>query len=557
MKRISFFPPSCGSLKLAVPGQPWIWLVCFWAILIATNAAAATWYVDSSATGANNGTNWTNAWTSLSSASGSSVHAGDTVYISGGPAGSYRTYTVSSWIPKGGTAGNPITYQIGQDASHNGTAAFIGTGTWLHGSLAGIVISGDAGDGKMHFTIANPSTGNPSDPTTWICPFATILEGYSTGTDNYLRISYVNFGVNLTGSSLVLTSGGTGNEFDHIFCNFSNLTSGDIIFHLMNTAGTTWDSWKIHDNTMYVVHTYNDPGYGIDAIQGAGNGVSIYNNTVVSFPSAYSSSQHGDTFQILGGDYWKVYGNVSINVGDMGIYFAAWPGSSYNHIYVYNNIVIGTGMGIYFGSDNPGSTFNDIRILNNVVQGGYVFYGRSATGDTFTNSLVANNIITGGGGVSLPNNSGTPSMDNVTLSDSLATNSFVSYVAGSMHNDYHLKAAATSLIGQGTNLSSYFSTDFMGNTRPSSGNWDIGAYEYLQAIPVMNAVLPSGANLIISGTNGSPNGNYLVLASTNPLLPRTNWTRLSTNSFNGSGSFIFTNPITPNKPGLFYLLQSQ
>jgi T5SS/PEP-CTERM-associated repeat protein len=103
---------------------------------------AATWYVDTAATGSNNGTSWANAWTSISSATGSSVAPGDTVYISNG---SYANFN-----PKSGTVGNPITYKIGQQAGHNGTVTFTGSGTWLSNEN-NLIISGDAGDGQMHF----------------------------------------------------------------------------------------------------------------------------------------------------------------------------------------------------------------------------------------------------------------------------------------------------------------------------------------------------------------------------------------------------------------------
>ena len=54
------------------------------------------------ASGAQNGTSWANAWTSLSQISG--VSAGDTVYLSGGPSGSSRDYPMSiySAIPVAG-----------------------------------------------------------------------------------------------------------------------------------------------------------------------------------------------------------------------------------------------------------------------------------------------------------------------------------------------------------------------------------------------------------------------------------------------------------------------
>ena len=42
-------------------------------------------------------------------------------------------------------------------------------------------------------------------------------------------------------------------------------------------------------------------------------------------------------------------------------------------------------------------------------------------------------------------------------------------------DDYHLKAAATGVRGEGTDLSAYFTTDVDGETRVA---WDIGADEY-------------------------------------------------------------------------------
>src|SRR6185312_12974763 len=87
----------------------------------------ATWYVDGTASGADNGTSWANAWTSPTNIMG--ILPGDTVYISGGETGLSQTYSLpgdNAWPVVGGTHGNRITYQIGQDAAHNGTAVFQG-----------------------------------------------------------------------------------------------------------------------------------------------------------------------------------------------------------------------------------------------------------------------------------------------------------------------------------------------------------------------------------------------------------------------------------------------
>jgi glucose/arabinose dehydrogenase len=75
--------------------------------------------------------------------------------------------------------------------------------------------------------------------------------------------------------------------------------------------------------------------------------------------------------------------------------------------------------------------------------------------------------------------------------------------------------------------------------------------------PFINTVTLSGTNLIVSGTNGAQNRNYYILTSTNLALSPTNWLRTSTNPFDASGNFIFTNPVNPSQSQLFYLLQVQ
>lgn len=77
------------------------------------------------------------------------------------------------------------------------------------------------------------------------------------------------------------------------------------------------------------------------------------------------------------------------------------------------------------------------------------------------------------------------------------------------------------------------------------------------SVPDINAVTLSGANIIISGTNGPANKMYSVLVSTNLFSPTATWEPLSTNPFDGNGNFIFTNPVNPANPVLFYLLQLQ
>ena len=75
------------------------------------------------------------------------------------------------------------------------------------------------------------------------------------------------------------------------------------------------------------------------------------------------------------------------------------------------------------------------------------------------------------------------------------------------------------------------------------------------AAPGFNLSARSGTNLILGGTNGWPGQYYYVLASTNLALPRSQWTPMATNPFDPRGNFNFTNPVNPDQPYLFYLLQ--
>ena len=66
----------------------------------------------------------------------------------------------------------------------------------------------------------------------------------------------------------------------------------------------------------------------------------------------------------------------------------------------------------------------------------------------------------------------------------------------------------------------------------------------------------SGTNVIISGTNGSPNASFAVLAATNVALPLSNRVSLLTNQFGAAGELSFTNAIAPNEPRRFFRLRT-
>ncbi|HWX22977.1 MAG TPA: hypothetical protein VN578_24005 [Candidatus Binatia bacterium] len=73
--------------------------------------------------------------------------------------------------------------------------------------------------------------------------------------------------------------------------------------------------------------------------------------------------------------------------------------------------------------------------------------------------------------------------------------------------------------------------------------------------PFIRTVALSGTNLVLSGTNGPAGGSYSLLASTNLVLPLTNWTPVGTGAFDAGGNFALTNGLGPGLPQLFFRLQ--
>lgn len=73
---------------------------------------------------------------------------------------------------------------------------------------------------------------------------------------------------------------------------------------------------------------------------------------------------------------------------------------------------------------------------------------------------------------------------------------------------------------------------------------------------ITSSTLTQGTNFAMSGFNGTPNGTFYVIATTNLTVPLANWTVLSTNSFDQYGGFSFTNVIQPGLPEQFFSMEA-
>ena len=516
------FSPVGRNMKGTIPPKMNCLVLFLFFVLFSANAA--TWYVDSSVAASGNGTSWASAWKNFSNISG--VSAGDIVYISGGPSGSSQIYSLSTWSPPAGTSGNPITFQIGQDSLHNGTAYFSGGGSSSAFLNAGnyVTISGDAGDGQMHFAFTNMG---------YVC---------SLSSSSGLTLSYINMGSLSTGGSTTAgvldIAASVGFDMDNCYCVDSNPNSDHFSYNRCFGNARAFDQQFFHNNTIFVpCNTSGTPG--ADGLQWIGYGYSIYSNNIISYPTSYGGSQHPDGWQTTGGDaYCKIYANVILNFQDSCLY----GGIDYGPIsffLIYNNIgayTFGGGPqeGMFIAYDAPVSyTLTNCVIANNILvdsafAGGIADLQSSGT-PTFINDIVANNISLNSG--AMGNDSRVAQYGNVSVTSAQAATDFVSYTHyGGTNNNLHLLATALALRAMGTNLSSYFTVDKDGNPRPASGAWDIGPYVY-------------------GGSNTNPVLSVQPSASLSFGSVLTNTTAYLTNAMQNSGGGTVTGTATISSSG--------
>lgn len=455
-------------------------------ILFAMSAKAGTWYVDGTATGQNNGTSWADAWTSIKAMTGSRIQAGDIVYISGGPTGSTQTYLSRSHDTYAGqwlNVVNGVTYQIGQDPAHNGTAIFDGEGGsyWLAQNWKNVTISGDAGDGKRHFKLKDGSTKSAGNG------------GYWENT----RVTFVDFGKVAVG---IDHNPAISVEIDHCYFYIAN----DVADHCSYAkfSGSAYDVSKFHHNVVYVPRSSSIEGIGADALQWNGSGYSIYNNDFISYPSStYVGGQHQDGWQSTGesASFIQIYSNRFTDFSNYCIFPEPYLGG-FSHMKIFNNICVITranntqAIAVSATSTMPA---NDVLVANNVADGYSIPFtfrnprlypdASAWSGCRFSNNLSVN----GGTNIIDPNVS---QASNVGLSAVESETAFVQWTSFSSTNNYQLTLAASSLIGKGANLSTSFTFDKEFQTRAAVGGWDIGAYVLTPSSP-SGLVAPSNTRI--------------------------------------------------------------
>ena len=179
--------------------------------------------------------------------SGDIVHAGDTVYISGGTTS--NTYSSGVTISASGSSdASRVTLAVGQDAGHNGLVFLGGNLSMLNQSY--VTVNGGY-NGAIHLFIPTASEYYiEMAQTTWP------------------RLLYVDAGGGIGSDVLVNAIYGTNGEI--AYCNFHDIYGDACIrFNARNSGTTNYNLTFVHNNSIKLLLSPLFNGEGPDGIHRA------------------------------------------------------------------------------------------------------------------------------------------------------------------------------------------------------------------------------------------------------------------------------------------------
>jgi T5SS/PEP-CTERM-associated repeat protein len=227
--------------------------------------------------------------------------------------------------------------------------------------------------------------------------------------------------------------------------------------------------------------------------------------------------------------------NVAVETGSGSVWSASGFSLGFNG--AGNQLIVSNGGVLRANSSSAGISSTSSNNLAIVTGSGSLW--TNAAGIQFGFGGAGNQLIVSDGGVlhSSPGflGSGAAASSNVALvtgSGSLWTNTSELYVG-------HSGAGNRLMVSAG------------GTVR--DGHGFIGAST---SAPSFRSITVSGTNVIIRGTNGSPNAPFAVLTATNVATPSSNWVSLVTNQFDSGGEFSFTNPVAPGDRQRYFRIRT-
>jgi len=381
-------------------------------------------------------------------------------------------------------------------ASGGGDVVSVGDGTYVENLISGWK-AGTTFSNKFQLLAKNsrgaiirPASGNwvlqfTGSATKYIEINGFVLDGTNVAIDgikiqdaggsyaNHIRIKDCEVKNALHNNGILIASQSPGNEI--INCDIHDNGDTDFDHGIYITSA---------DNLVEQNRIYNNAGWGIHQYTGTSN---IANNNIYRKNKIYSNARvlnRGNGMIIGGGNNCQVYNNIVYsNRGGISIQYGSPTGTLVYNNTIYNNNANASGYGIYIDTSSSATV-----VKNNI---------------SYLNSL--GNITNLGSGT-------------VQSNQFTSNPSFVN--AGSA--DFRL-LAGSSAIGAGTSLSSIFTDDYIGTSRPQGINWDIGAYENISPPAALTLLSPNGGDSVEVGQPlvflWSANG---IGANVDLLLDRTN-----------------------------------
>ncbi len=310
----------------------------------------------------------------------------------------------------------------------------------------------------------------------------------------------------------------TLNGIAHIVLGDANMTFTNVI---SGPGGFVWDAYN-HEMILSASNTYSGPtiiGDG-EAVALTGNG-SISHSSLIFFGGNNSGSMHFDVAGRSDQTLTLAGGQTLAGVGQVAGKLTVSSGATLSPAGTNSTI------GIITGQNATGT----ISATGDISLGGTTVIKLNGPGTNDAVTSTTGSIVCGGV-LNLVNISGT----------SLAPgNTFQIFNAGAVSGSFSSIVPATPGSGLAWNT-----------TQLNAGIISVVA---AASQPAISYTAVSGGSLIFGGTNGTANGTYYVLTSTNVATPLANWTPLLTNSFDANGAFSVTNGISPTTARQFYLLK--
>jgi len=404
-------------------------------LLWAVNVEAANHYILAGATGANNGSDWINAFTTIPA----TLVRGDTYYIAGGNYGAHTFNALSGTqyvsLQKA-TVSDHGTSTGWQDSYGTTTAVFTSSGSVFTIHMVNLSIDGVTGSGTSGHGIKLTTTGTTQGGGATIYSFNSAPDGLIL---RHLELAAPNPNGNLSNFNVDshVWPGANGQLIAYCYIHGGLVGvlltgSNETIEHsyLQNNGGQQHSEMIDAANTQNLIIRYN-----------------VLDNLVCCDGTTYIEPQVNGGL-VPNGLY--IYGNIiKATRSDEGTnnpsLLSSTSGERVLNVFIYNNTIYGLhGASPQVGfadtgvrGDNASST---ITVRNNI-------WHANTYDPTFQSVQVQDHNILNTGGVS-----------------------FVNAGAG----DFHLAQATAA----GVALSAPYNLDPDGNVRGADGTWDLGAFEF-------------------------------------------------------------------------------